>query len=125
MKTFLTFIVLLFSTSIFAQSYNAQPAFIKDVKKQNGKIVLVLDFVELKYTGDLKDFKIINDNPRLREFTLSKNFKIDNCTEDKSINESNLLQKKNKLIAPRGKKVLVFLTAEGNMAISLNLGCVS
>lgn len=125
MKLLITAISLFFCMGAYAQSVDVQPAFIKNIIKQNGQTVLILDYVELRLTGDLNDFKIINNNTKLRSFVVDKNCRIDNCSPHKNITLANLLQNKNKLITSGSKQVLVFVTVRQNVVSYLNIECVN
>lgn len=124
MKLFIISLAMLLSNSIsFAQ--DPQPAFITDIQKKNGQTVLVLDYVDIKFTGGMNDFKIINNNKKLRSFPVSKNCRIENCSNIRNITLSNLYQKRSELITSGSKKILVFVTLNHGAVSGLNIDCIN
>ena len=103
-----------------------QMALIKNFYSKNNEIIFELDFVEIKVTpindmGPDFDLEIINKNPKIRIYKLSKKAIIEDCLENEQINTSNILKYKNKIL--KNKSYFVSFDVENGEIKLINLGC--
>ena len=103
-----------------------QMALIKNFYSKNDEIIFELDFVDIKVTpindmGPDFDLEIINKNPKIRIYKLSKKAIIEDCLENEQINTSNILKYKNKIL--KNKSYFVSFDVENGEIKLINLGC--
>lgn len=102
--------------------FEGQAAILKNVKKVNDSYYLLVDNIEEKYSspngnGNLK-IEVINENPQVRTFRLSKNAVIqkDSC---KNMPRSFFITNYTRYI----NKEKIAYTADNGDITALNLGC--
>ncbi len=102
-----------------------QYALVKDIRYEyeHHDLVISLDYVQVKMTGEMNDFKIINDNTTLRTFKINDNCKIKNCVTNIKLNAHNIIDSRNDIISEGKKNKLVICDIVNGEVVSLNIGC--
>lgn len=98
-----------------------EPALIKDIFRENGKIYISLNIVQIEYTNE-NDFRVINQNSKIRTFEVSENLKIidNNC---KTINETDyLIKNRERHISTKKENICIFSSIDGIIK-EINFGC--
>ena len=102
-----------------------QYALVKDIRYEyeHHDLVISLDYVQVKMTGEMNDFKIINENTTLRTFKINDNCKIENCLTDVKLNTHNIIDNRSDIIsAGKNNRVVVCDVLNGEL-VSLKIGC--
>lgn len=96
-------------------------AFVKDIFSNNGSTYITLDFVEVKYPAE-SQFKVVNNNLKLRTFLITTGTTFFNCDNRLKINKKNILSTKNKLISISKSFPFLFKSENGNLT-EFNIYC--
>jgi hypothetical protein len=95
----------------------AQFALIKDIRKENGHVYIILDYLQvIDEMGNTK-----NDNPKLRTFMLSDDCVIMSLTTDEEITIDNIEKYKDKLISTNKKENQALCTIKNGLLTYLSI----
>lgn len=86
------------STNLSKDSYSREPAIIKDIIVGENKLYIVVDVVQIKYIDDLNDYKMINQNPKLRTYRSSSYTKIIGIRNKTTVSLEYIIDNKEKII---------------------------
>lgn len=103
------------------ETIDNQPALIKNIFKKDEKTYISLDIVQIRYINDI-DFKIFNENPKIRTYEVSQNINItdSNC---RTIDENDYLLKNKENIISKDKNDIRMFSSENQILTDINLGC--
>ncbi len=106
-------------------SYENESAIIKNIINAENGVYIVVDVVQIKYSEnpDDDDYKVINENPKLRTYKVIPNvlIKDSQCMESTTSNYLSHNKDRIKTVSPFGF-VLITTNNKGELT-KLNLGC--
>ena len=108
-------------TNLSTETKENEPALIKDIFLKNGKTYISLDIVQIEYTK-VNDYKVINQNSKIRNFEVSENVKIkdNNC---RTIDENDyLIKNRERYISKKDDEICMFSSVDG-IITEINFGC--
>lgn len=107
---------------IFRESRSGEAALVKDIFEKNNKKYLSLDIVQIRFTDNVNDYDVINENPKIRIFKVSNKLEIldKNCTN--FYNYDYLIKNGDKIISKEEYDICVF-TSKNGVITFINLGC--
>lgn len=115
------------SLDLSKDSYSKESAYIKDIKIIDEEIYVVIDVIQIKFSGNM-GFDIINQNPKLRTYKLNSNTKIVDSKCNRLTSSEYLIENKSKLIENNDRHVSPFgfslISTNNNGELTeINLGC--
>lgn len=103
-------------------SFDTEPAYIKDIHIVENEIYIVLDIAQIKYLED--DIKIINENPKLRTYKISSGVLVreSDCKEQRT--SKYFIDNKTKILSEKENFRMISTNTKGELTY-INFGCWS
>src|SRR5690554_5579391 len=103
-------------------SFDNEPAYIKDILIVENKIYIVLDIAQIKYLDE--DIEIINENTKLRTYKISSDVLVReyDCKEQKT--SKYFIDNKTKILSEKENFRMVSTNTKGELTY-INFGCWS